>query len=572
MNNSPRTRYPGLSSFTTAQQDIFFGRKKETRDLTNLISVERTVVLFSKSGYGKTSLLQAGVMPQLYGKLMWPVPIRFGTDALAPEQHFSIQFDEAFRRFEGEASPNGRDTSAGETFWAQIARHPFGQAHAHFTPLLIFDQFEELFTLYPEPHRRARFVQELADLIHERLPTAQRKKLMADLESGRITPAEAARLEKAPPMKFVFSIRSDMLHFMDELTEHIPYILRSRYQLFGLDEDQAREAIVAPAALGAESVGAVASPLAFASQPFGYQEKALKEILSVLSKNKEVESFQLQAVCQAIEEKVIRGQKKGFDSSPKQGGLSLITPDFYEGREGIDRILEDSYNRRLDDLANIDKTWPAKAHRLLEDRLVNENNRRQSVDVVSLLGMPGVSQGLLDELERQRLVRKEPRLESFYYEISHDTWLGPILKNRKAWQEAEEKRQLEAKAEAERLEKEKAIAERRRARLIAAAGFLLAGLAVGAAAYAWTQTREAKRLRIEAEHLRNKSQQQLESYLKADAESKKLKVTQMIDHAKADFIAGYKSDALKTLDEILVLDTSISTRTLIRELQKEFQQ
>ena len=102
---------------------------------------------------------------------------------------------------------------------------------------------------------------------------------------------------------------------MDELSEPMPYILRSRYQLFGLGEEQAREAIVAPAAL--TSGGATSSrpptDTRFTSQPFGYEEESLREILAVLSKNKEVESFQLQAVCQAIEEKVIQGQKQKFD-------------------------------------------------------------------------------------------------------------------------------------------------------------------------------------------------------------------------------------------------------------------
>jgi len=84
-------------------------------------------------------------------------------------------------------------------------------------------------------------------------------------------------------MRFVFNIRSDMLHFMDELSEQIPYILRSRYQLFGLNEEQATEAIVTPAALAGTG---------FASPSFGYDAAALREIVEVLSKNREVESFQ----------------------------------------------------------------------------------------------------------------------------------------------------------------------------------------------------------------------------------------------------------------------------------------
>ncbi len=498
MNNPLPTRYPGLASFTTAQKDIFFGRKQESRDLTNLIAVERTVVLFSKSGYGKTSLLQAGVMPQLYGQQIVPVPIRFGTDVFRPEFHFEIQFEAAWRKFHGETLPtvlkkkpsnqgdSGKKLGFAGTFWEQIARCPFGQQPAQFTPLFIFDQFEELFTLYPEPEKRHRFITELADLIHERLPADRRERLLADLDAGKITPAEAARLETAPPMKFIFSIRSDMLHFMDELSEQIPYILRSRYQLFGLNEAQATEAIERPAAL----------PGDFASPRFGFEAAAMTEILEVLGKNREVESFQLQAVCQAIEEKIMRGGRQKFDPiqllAQNAEGLPMIDSEFYGGRSGIDDILEASYNRRLDSLADQHPDWPNTARRLLEDALVNKNERRQSVDVVEIRSRPSVTQALLDELERQRLVRKEPRLDSFYYEISHDTWLAPVLKSRRARLAAEEKQMLELRAETERLQKEKAQAERRRARLVAAGGFLLAALAVVAAVFAFLQSREAK--------------------------------------------------------------------------------
>ncbi|NUN99172.1 MAG: SUMF1/EgtB/PvdO family nonheme iron enzyme [Saprospiraceae bacterium] len=494
-----RTRYPGLASFTTAQKDLFFGRKQETRDLFNLISVERTVVLFSKSGYGKTSLLQAGVMPLLYGQLMTPVPVRFGTDALTPEQHFSIQFDTAWLKFQGkteaEAQKLARDTSASETFWAQISRCPFGTAPAQFTPLFIFDQFEELFTLYPDRAQRQRFVGELADLIHENMPAALRERILQDLDSGKISDDEAARLEKAPPMRFVFSIRSDMLHFMDELSEQIPYILRSRYQLFGLNEQQATEAIVTPAAIGAsEGVppsDALTTGSPFASPPFAYAPEALQQILEVLSKNREVESFQLQAICQAIEEKVIASSDP-FESTGAShpsypegaAGGRLITPAFYGGRAGIDAILEESYNRRIESLAAKNTDWPEAARRLLEDVLVNQNDRRKSVDVADILSNAGVSAALLEELERQRLLRKEPRLDSFYYEISHDTWLAPIVKSRKVRQEIEAR---------ERIAQEKADADRRKRRalltsFVAGTLILVAVLAMG---YAFQKNKEA---------------------------------------------------------------------------------
>ena len=58
-------RYPGLSPFSTEQKDVFFGRESDITNLARLIFVERKVLLYSKSGYGKSSLLNAGVIPEL---------------------------------------------------------------------------------------------------------------------------------------------------------------------------------------------------------------------------------------------------------------------------------------------------------------------------------------------------------------------------------------------------------------------------------------------------------------------------------------------------------------------------
>mgnify|MGYP000881392622 CR=1 FL=1 len=469
-----RFRYPGLSSFTLEQKGLFYGRRRETRELFNLIAVEKTVVLFSKSGLGKTSLLNAGVTPLLLASDIYPVPVRFGNESLMPEQHFSIQLDAAWRRFRGEDPSRARDSSATETLWEQAKRCVFEKNGAAFTPVLLFDQFEELFTLYPQPEKRARFITELADLIGERLPQAFRETLLDQLDAGQLDSSALAEAEKAPRLKFVFSIRSDMLHFMDELSEQIPYILRSRYQLFGLTDEQAREAIIQPAAL---------RDAHFASSPFSYSADALDEILEVLTKNREVESFQLQAVCQAMEERVIHPAEGGAHASaPQKPGELLITPAFYGHRSGLGQILEEFYQKRL---AELPEAWRKPAALLIELALINENNRRRSVDQSELLARPGVKPELLRALEDKRLVRKEPRLDTFYYEISHDTLLAPILKFRKERLDAEEKIRLEQEAASARRARDRA---RRRLAL----STTLTVLAVVASVFAFFKQDEAK--------------------------------------------------------------------------------
>ena len=73
--NLPR-RYPGLRPFERSQSAVFHGRGEDITLLSNLLMRERLVVLFAKSGMGKTSLLQAGCAPELERQDFVPVFLR----------------------------------------------------------------------------------------------------------------------------------------------------------------------------------------------------------------------------------------------------------------------------------------------------------------------------------------------------------------------------------------------------------------------------------------------------------------------------------------------------------------
>ena len=56
-----KNRYPGTQPFTAEQKDLFYGRKQETDDLMKLIRFQQMVVLYGKSGLGKSSLLNTKI-------------------------------------------------------------------------------------------------------------------------------------------------------------------------------------------------------------------------------------------------------------------------------------------------------------------------------------------------------------------------------------------------------------------------------------------------------------------------------------------------------------------------------
>jgi hypothetical protein len=74
MNDSPamlklddENPWPGLASY---------GRDLESAELLRLIRLSPYVALYGKSGLGKTSMLQAGVFPQLRAARFLPVYLR----------------------------------------------------------------------------------------------------------------------------------------------------------------------------------------------------------------------------------------------------------------------------------------------------------------------------------------------------------------------------------------------------------------------------------------------------------------------------------------------------------------
>ncbi len=58
-------RYPGTKPFAKEEKDVFFGRDTDIEKLLEIVHFEPLVLLYSKSGLGKSSLINAGVIPQL---------------------------------------------------------------------------------------------------------------------------------------------------------------------------------------------------------------------------------------------------------------------------------------------------------------------------------------------------------------------------------------------------------------------------------------------------------------------------------------------------------------------------
>ncbi len=474
-------RYPGSRPFEQKDASLFFGRNKETEELYNLVNVEKIVSVFARSGIGKTSLIQAGLLPKLEATAFYPIFIRFNDLTQSPLAQFRQQYSKAI----------SAQLSEEVTIWEAVKQHPIYKAGKPAQPLLILDQFEELFTLYG-PQNRKSFIDEFADLANGRIPDSVQQHIRhAILNDDDIPDSELAEMERPPLVSIIIAIRSDFLHLLDEVSKQIPNILRTRVQLAPLKQEQAKDAILRPAALqNAE----------YECPAFEFETQAIQDILTHLQNNRqEIESFQLQILCRYIEEKRIKEQTQ-----------KPVHTAFYGGQQGIQSVLNNFYNNKI---AELPAPQQPLARKMIEEGLITESERRRSAEENDLIKQYSLDIKTLNRLVESRLLRKEPRLDSYYYEISHDTLVQPILisyKSRKATEEAaqqaaelarlkaEQEKQAAALAEEKRRADEQAELRRKaeqaqkRATLFAWGAGVLALIAVIVGIWAWQKSQEAE--------------------------------------------------------------------------------
>lgn len=458
-------RYPGATPFTTGQQHIFFGRRQDTEDLCRLIRREALVVLYGKSGLGKSSLLNAGIVPAFLEEGVYtPIVIRFGawTEGKT-ETPLSLTKAALTEAFQADTFLAALLPGEGSLWYHAKNRQLNGGGR----PLLLFDQFEELFS-YPE-NQVAAFQQELAELRNTGIPLRFRRRLEA-ADAPDLSEAEEDLLESPLEARLLFAIRSDRMHLLNRLSDYLPNVLRHSYELGPLAVEDARDAITLPA----QAAGA-----SFATAPFAFSAPAVTRLLTFLRDDQDggrIEGILLQMLCEHYERKQVEALGHTLLDLPQIGDPNEVVRNYYEEK-----------------IRSLPTAQQPAARLLIEDGLVSDGEAmRLSLHEAYIAHEFGVGKPLLETLVDSRLLRSEPFLRGGYtYELSHDRLVPAVLGARnQRWEE-------EAHAEARRL---KAEAEKTRRQLRTVQGLLVA--AVLALVFAGWQYFEADQAKQRAEEQR----------------------------------------------------------------------
>jgi hypothetical protein len=237
--------YKFLDYYTFEERHIFFGRERETEILLSDIIATRLVVLFAKTGTGKTSLINAGVRPRLE-------ELDYATFYIRVEHDPTESVRKALR------DDNLLPAKLEETSLA--TQLEYAVAKLDKPVVVFFDQFEEFFIyiLNEDPEKAQQFIADVAKEYRNR-------------ESG---------------VHIVFSMREEYFVEMDAFRDEIPSIFHkdSNLRLRWFNQEQARQAIVGPAARFETEI----------------DDNLVERLILELGEGRSIEPAQLQIVCDTL--------------------------------------------------------------------------------------------------------------------------------------------------------------------------------------------------------------------------------------------------------------------------------
>jgi hypothetical protein len=380
------------------QGEALFGRDGAVRDLYNRLRARRIVVLHSPSGAGKSSLVQAGLIPKLRGagfEVGKPIRVNLdprGIEGVQPGSTNRYLLSTLVSLEEGRAQAQerlGPAALAGMDLRDYLARRagPDGRS----APMvLVFDQFEELLTVEPlaVDAKRAFF-----------------SALGKTLENERYWA--------------LFALREDYLAAFAPYRDLVPTHLSHTFRLDLLDRDAAKEA--------AEKLAAGGMP----SRAFPAAQKLVKDLSTVQTEGADgqlvkeegpyVEPVYLQVV----------GRRLWARMPPED--LS-IEDRHLEAYADVSTVLGGYYADAVQIAAGGDLGAERAVREWVRSKLVIGGIRSQVRRGAN--ESAGLPNGLVDGLVGTYVVRVEQRVGATWLELSHDRLVEAVEGDNDAWEKS----------------------------------------------------------------------------------------------------------------------------------------
>jgi len=396
--------YRGMQQFSEQHKDLFFGRSKPIDEIFDLLKNNLLAVIFGKSGIGKSSLINAGLLPKLRENFYLPVLIRipFSDARVDPLAYTRACIEAEVKRYIFKGFVYPEDTTLWQFF--REANYSGGAV----VPVLIFDQFEEYFSFGKQNKQRTeKFIQELSDLIENRMPAhlenIDKYKTLNTTDTQNI-------------FRVVISLREDYLAPLEDLGRLIPSLNKVRYRILQLHGEEAFNAVYLPAKNLIDETTAI--HLLKKIIPKKIDAKASSEIVNAPRdddwKDKDFEPYILSLFCYQVNEKrIAANQNKISETLINQTKVETILSDYY------DSSLKKYWRRYHKQFGHV-----------LEKNLISDEGYRL-LKPVNAKEFKNIPEQAINDMVDDRIIHRETRNDISYVEISHDL-LAKVIYERKA--------------------------------------------------------------------------------------------------------------------------------------------
>jgi HEAT repeat protein len=370
--------YKGLRPYEEQDKDNFFGRDAEKRILVNKILTNKLTLLFAASGVGKSSLLQAAVIPYL------KAPIGKNLDVVYHNNWFadpSADLKQTLIDYRKEKKTPNHSLALSEflKFYTVFTSEPL---------IIILDQFEEFFNYQRHSKHFKPFIEQLT----------------------------AAILDQDIATVFVISMREDFALELNAFKPDLPTLLFNNfYRLEKLTREKAEQAIT--------------TPLDYFG--FSYEPSLLEMLLHDLSRREQFEraDFSKADFIEApdfIEPPHLQIVCAQLWQAEQNNPIQQISKATYENKGKALGFLSIYLETRIQQLSPADK----KIASLAFNYLVNQHGTKMAYPVRELAQLLKVEEPLLantlDKLEQARILRKQARQNVMWYELYHDMFAKSV--------------------------------------------------------------------------------------------------------------------------------------------------
>ena len=211
--------WKGLASYTYQDADSFYGRDQELRDIVGVVKKNAFTTLYGISGAGKTSIINAGLIPLLDKQSFLPIYIRLDHNAghIPYDAQIINAVDGAINRVGGEIENiiGQNIDSEFDKLWLYFHSHNFWSKDNHIiTPIIFIDQFEEIFTKNDDAENIWTFFN-VIDSLQYSMPT---ERILNTIENSD----KFISFVEEQNFRMVFSMREDFLARLEDYSYNIP--------------------------------------------------------------------------------------------------------------------------------------------------------------------------------------------------------------------------------------------------------------------------------------------------------------------------------------------------------------